>query len=236
MVLHVGRPAAHFIPQPVRLIRLDRRTADLVHQQPRERQGLVPNHFRREPHVRPACEQPVVGILRQQLRRHARGLPVRRTHHDGLLQRFHVPAGPDEFGREPIEQLRMRRRFALRAEILGGLHDADAEVHAARTGSPSRAPSADWTDRPATGPGPADSADSAVGDAASTAGSTGVTTSPGLSYSPRISRCVSRGFAISSMTMTVGRAFVERIPSFPGRRSSVSRRSGYWPAAAFSRK
>ena len=45
----------------------------------------------------------------------------------------------------------------------------------------------------------------AVGDEVSAAGSIGVTTSPGLSYIPRISRCVSRGAGISSITITVGR-------------------------------
>src|SRR6476469_404738 len=44
-----------------------------------------------------------------------------------------------------------------------------------------------------------------AGDDASPAGSTGVTTSPGLSYIPRINRCDSRGAGISSIIMTVGR-------------------------------
>jgi hypothetical protein len=45
----------------------------------------------------------------------------------------------------------------------------------------------------------------AVGDETSTAGTIGVTTSPGLSYIPRINTCDSRGAGMSSMTMTVGR-------------------------------
>ena len=40
---------------------------------------------------------------------------------------FHVPVGADEFGREPVEQFGIRRPFALHAEVLNGLHDADAE-------------------------------------------------------------------------------------------------------------
>ena len=41
---------------------------------------------------------------------------------------FHVPAGADKFGREPVEQFRMGRPLALHAEVLDGLHDADAKI------------------------------------------------------------------------------------------------------------
>ncbi len=43
-----------------------------------------------------------------------------------------------ELNRQPVEQRLIDRRFANRAEILDGAHDAGAEV-AARIGSPSPA-------------------------------------------------------------------------------------------------
>ena len=57
-------------------------------------------------------------------------LPVSGTHHDQLLNRLHVPrlGSLSEFHRQPIEQFRVRRKFGLRTEILGGLHQASPEV------------------------------------------------------------------------------------------------------------
>ena len=34
----------------------------------------------------------------------------------------------NEFARQPVEQVRMRGQFALRAELVAGFHQADAEV------------------------------------------------------------------------------------------------------------
>ena len=41
---------------------------------------------------------------------------------------FTSQPGSDELGRQPVEQLGVRRRLALEAEVLGGLHQPDAEM------------------------------------------------------------------------------------------------------------
>ena len=69
--------------------------------------------------------------------------------------RFHVPAAFHELHGQPVEQLRMHRPLALRAEILHGLHQARCRNTSARSDSRSRARSADSTDPPASAPGPA---------------------------------------------------------------------------------
>ena len=44
------------------------------------------------------------------------------------MHRLDVPAGADELGRQPVEQLGVRRRLALDAEVLGRLDQARAEM------------------------------------------------------------------------------------------------------------
>ena len=58
-----------------------------------------------------------------------RTLPIGRARDDGLEHGFHVPAALLKLDRQPIEQLRMRRRFTLRAEILRCLHQPGTEEH-----------------------------------------------------------------------------------------------------------
>ena len=45
-----------------------------------------------------------------------------------FCMRFDVPAALHEFDGQPVEQFRMHRPFALRAEIVHRLDDAEAEV------------------------------------------------------------------------------------------------------------
>ena len=44
------------------------------------------------------------------------------------MQLFRAPSVVHELAREPVEQFRMRRCFDARAEVLGRVHDAVAEV------------------------------------------------------------------------------------------------------------
>ena len=65
-------------------------------------------------------------ILR--LLRVLRGLPVGGGHHDQLVHALERPFARDQFRGEPIEQLRMRRRATLEAEVVRRAHDALPEV------------------------------------------------------------------------------------------------------------
>ena len=44
------------------------------------------------------------------------------------MKGFQVPSGADQLGREPIEELGMRRRLSLDAEVLGRFDEARAEM------------------------------------------------------------------------------------------------------------
>ena len=59
-----------------------------------------------------------------------RRLPIRRARHDqSSACAFTSQPDADELGRQPVEQLRMARPLALRAEVLDRLDQAGAEVH-----------------------------------------------------------------------------------------------------------
>ena len=59
----------------------------------------------------------------------SRALPVGRARHDELVHGLHVPARADEFCGEPVEQLGMRGRLALCAEVLRRRDEARAKKH-----------------------------------------------------------------------------------------------------------
>ena len=83
-----------------------------------------------------AREQPVVGIALRSSPGVADDLPVRRRHHDAACSSaFMSQPLSTNSAREPVEQLRMRRRFALRAEVLGGADEPACRRAAARSGS-----------------------------------------------------------------------------------------------------
>ena len=105
------------LPQPRRLEGFHGRPADFFDQQPRHRERLIADHFSREPEARAAREEPVLGIALQERGRAHRGLPVGRARDDQAEQLLHIPAALDESHGEPVEQVGMRRHFALRAEI-----------------------------------------------------------------------------------------------------------------------
>ena len=116
-------------PETRRLIRIDRRASDLVDEQTGDGERLIANHVRREAHVRTAREESILRVALQHLWSDARRLTVRGAEHDGLLHRLHVPPRADELSGQPVEQLRMRGRLALRAEVLHGLDETGAEIH-----------------------------------------------------------------------------------------------------------
>ena len=56
------------------------------------------------------------------------GLPIDFGSQDQAVQGLDVPAAGDELVCQPIEQLRMRRRRRLSAEVVGVLNEAAAEM------------------------------------------------------------------------------------------------------------
>jgi len=62
------------------------------------------------------------------LGRRTLGLPVDRRGHDQAVDVLDAPSFFDELARQPVEQVGMGRALAARAEILGRLHQADAEM------------------------------------------------------------------------------------------------------------
>ena len=132
------------------------------------------------------------------------------------VQRLDVPAGADELGGQPVEQLGVAGRLALHAEVLGGLHQAGAEEllpgavdrHAGRQRVVRR--------RPASAPGRAGCSGTPAGSGGRPAGTPGATFSPGLSYAPRTSTNVSRGCGRSSMTITDGDGSRQRVQRLAG--------------------
>ena len=102
------------------------------------------------------------GSLSFKLRRRQRRLPIGVAGHDGADQVLHVPGmracgipfRMHELGRQPVEQFRMRRPFALRAEIVQSLARPVPKNwrHMRFT---KRARSADSQSKPASSPDPA---------------------------------------------------------------------------------
>ena len=80
-------------------------------------------------------EQPVVWVVLLDLRVVHRGLPVGIAGHDRADDVFHIPCVRalglpgrlHEFGRQPVQQLRMARPLALRTEIAEHLGKACTE-------------------------------------------------------------------------------------------------------------
>ena len=97
------------------------------HQQPTDKQSRVAHFLRVNAKTRAARQQTILRVSREQFGRYAGRLQVSGRGRDETLQVFHVPAGADEFGREPVEQFGMCRPLALHAEVLNRLHDADAK-------------------------------------------------------------------------------------------------------------
>ena len=77
-VIGVGQ----LVPEARRLVRLHRRAAGPLDEQPAEPQRLVADHLGRQPEPRPARQQPVLGIALERFARDARRLPVGRAGDD----------------------------------------------------------------------------------------------------------------------------------------------------------
>ena len=130
-LLHIVAVAAfdHVGPQALRLIRLDRRPADLLDEEAGHGQGLVADHRGGQAQPRAARDHPVLRVPLELLGADVGRLAIGGAGHDGPLQGLDVPARVDELGGQPVEQLGVAGELALRAEVLGRLHQAGPEVH-----------------------------------------------------------------------------------------------------------
>ena len=114
-------------PDPFGLIGLHAGASDCGRKQAARRQRQVAHHLGVHAEARPARKEPVLGIDLELVFTDPGGLPVRRRRHHQADQLFDVPAGLAEFHGQPVEQLRVRRRLALRSEIFRRLHQAGSE-------------------------------------------------------------------------------------------------------------
>ena len=97
-------------------------------QRPGDRQDRVVDRFRVEPAEREPAQQFVARVGGSQLGRLARRLAIGGRGHDQGVERLDAPPLADEFGREPVEQLRMGWGHARTAEVVRGGDDPVAEV------------------------------------------------------------------------------------------------------------
>ena len=121
--------ATLLLPEAFRLVRPDRRPADLCDEQPRNRERLVADHLRRQTQTRSTSQQAVLGVCLQLVRSKGGLLAVGGARHDRPVYRLDVPAGIDEGRRQPVEQLRMARILSLHSEVVGRLDQTRTEVH-----------------------------------------------------------------------------------------------------------
>ena len=113
---------------PRRLVGLHTGTTDLVHQQPTDRQRIVPHHLRRQAVARLPGKQLVVGITLQQFRRRHRRLPIGPARHQQPHHVLHIPAAVHEFNGQAIQQFGIGGRLALPAKVIQAARDARAKV------------------------------------------------------------------------------------------------------------
>ena len=79
---------------------------------------------------RPTPEEDVVRVAGEVRRVRLRILTVGRAGDDQAVDCLHAPAAFHEFGREPVEQGRVRRPLAVAAEVVDRRHDRPAEMTA----------------------------------------------------------------------------------------------------------
>ena len=101
--------------------------AERVVHQTTDEEGVVAHDFGVEAVAGGAAEQAILGVGGEQFGADAGVLAVGGRGDDGLHEALHVPAFLLEGGGEPVEEFGMGGRLALRAEVVGGFHNAEAE-------------------------------------------------------------------------------------------------------------
>ncbi len=115
------------VPDAVGLGREDAGAVHLRAEQPARGELAVADHLGFEAEARSAREQPVVGIALGERRRHRGRLSIGRRGDDRPQQRLLAPAAIHQLDGEPVEELGVRGRLALRPEVLAGLDQAASE-------------------------------------------------------------------------------------------------------------
>ena len=88
----------------------------------------ISNHFRLQSTAFVTPEERVVIIDFRVLLVEFRAAPVNGTGQNHFVNRLELPAMPDQFRRQPIEQIRMRERFAPDAEVTRRGDNAPSEM------------------------------------------------------------------------------------------------------------
>lgn len=127
VVARVGISVTDRFPNIGRLVSAKARAAEFAIEDSADGQRIVADLFGIEPNAGPSGQIPILWVARQGLLVQG-GIPAEGLGHDELLEEgFDVPAVAAETMGQIIEQLRVARRSPLRAEIIGGLDQADSE-------------------------------------------------------------------------------------------------------------
>ena len=110
-----------------RLVRLAATAADPVVEQSADREGVVADEFGVEALGHLVAMQPVARVGGAQLRGGIAGPPVSFGKEHRAHDVLHVPAALHEFDGQPVQQLGIRRRLALRSEVVQDLGNSRPE-------------------------------------------------------------------------------------------------------------
>ena len=125
--LRVALLHRHDLPEARRLVGFDARSADLRGQLPRRHERQITDHLAVHPEARPPGKQAIVRVLLELQRCGGRGLAIGRGRDHEPEEGLHVPSGLPELDRQPVEQLRVRRRLPGDAEFSHGGNEALSE-------------------------------------------------------------------------------------------------------------
>ena len=110
------------------MIRIDRRAADFFDKETADGECLISDDVGRKALAGTTGEEAVVRVGFQELRIQVGLLTIGGAGDDEALEVFDVPSGVDEFGGEPVEEIRMRGFLSLDTEVFGCFYETGAEI------------------------------------------------------------------------------------------------------------
>src|SRR5690242_6612372 len=114
-------------PDIRRLVCLYAGPAHLQINQAAYKQSVITHLLGIEPKARPASVEPVSRVFGEHFRRHG-CVALKRLRHDKLLDKpLHIPARCPEISGQPVEQLWMAWRLALRPEVIACFDESRAK-------------------------------------------------------------------------------------------------------------